>query len=160
MTAIAERAGASIGTLYDYFPDKQALAMALKAQYTEESDAHWKALLRNPKSLTRTALADLFVEGALTLVRERPAYLPLMGAPAVYTRTQALRRPLRKTIVGALRTMNPKLPEDTAFIKAEVIVQLIKGLWSVYREAAPRERDKVVEEFKQLMRLYLMETLQ
>ena len=39
MTAIAEHAGASIGTLYDYFPDKQALGMAIMAQYTGGGDS-------------------------------------------------------------------------------------------------------------------------
>jgi AcrR family transcriptional regulator len=160
MTAIAEQAEASIGTLYDYFPDKQAIALALKAQFTEEADAHWKALLCNPKGLTRAALANLFVEGALTIVREQPAYLPLMGASVAYTRSHSLRRPLRKTIASALRTMNPKLPEAGAFLSAEVIVQLIKGLLTVYREASPKDRDKLAEEFKKVMRLYLMESLQ
>jgi hypothetical protein len=40
-----------------------------------------------------------------------------------------------------------------------VIVQLIKGLLTVYREAAPKEREKVAEEYKKLFRLYLMGTL-
>jgi AcrR family transcriptional regulator len=159
MTAIAERAGASIGTLYDYFPDKPSIALALMTQYAEEKDAHWKTMLRDPETLTRTALADLFVEGTLEFMRERPAYLPLMGAPVAYARSAARRRPLRMTIVGALQTMNPNLPDDRALIDAEVIVQLIKGLLSVYREAVPRERDQVAGEFKKLMKLYLMEIL-
>jgi hypothetical protein len=37
-----------------------------------------------------------------------------------------------------------------------VIVQLIKGLLSVYREAAPKQREQVTAEFKRLFRLYLM----
>jgi hypothetical protein len=82
-----------------------------------------------------------------------------MGAQVPYMRTQSLRRPLRKAIVGALQTMKPKLTDERAFIYAEVIVQLIKGMLTVYREAAPRERVKVAEEFKRLFRLYLMETI-
>jgi AcrR family transcriptional regulator len=159
MTAIAEQAGASIGTLYDYFPDKTAVAQALKGQYVEESDAHWKALLSETAGMTRPELAELFVEGALMLAKERPAYLALMGPAVPYTRSQSLRRPLRRAIVGALQTMQPRLAEDRAFLYAEVIVQLIKGMLTVYREAAPREREKVAEEFKKLFRLYLMEAL-
>jgi len=155
MTAIAEQAQSSIGTLYDYFPDKQSIALALKAQYAEEGDLHWKALLQNPAGLTRAALADLIIEGALTLVQERPAYLSLMGASAAYARSQSLRRPLRKTFVRALQTIDPKLRDDRAFIHAEVIVQLIKGLLAIYKEAAPRERDEVIAEFKKLMTFYL-----
>jgi len=32
MTAIAERSGSSIGALYNYFPDKQAIALTLLRQ--------------------------------------------------------------------------------------------------------------------------------
>jgi len=159
MTAIAEQAGASIGTLYDYFPDKTAIAVVLKTRYVERGDAHWKELMSRAGKMTRDELAEVFVEGALELVKELPAYLELMGAPVMYTRSQSLRRPLRKSVVGALQTMKPKLAEERAFIHAEVIVQLIKGMLTVYREAAPREREKVAEEFKRLFRLYLMEAL-
>jgi len=159
MTAIAEQAGASIGTLYDYFPDKTAVAVALKTGYVERGDAYWKELLSGAKEKTRKELAELFVDGALELVRELPAYLELMGAPVMYTRSSSLRRPLRQSVVGALQAMKPKLSDEKAFIYAEVIVQLIKGMLTVYREAAPREREKVAEEFRRLFRLYLMETL-
>jgi AcrR family transcriptional regulator len=159
MTAIAEQAGASIGTLYDYFPDKTAIAVALKTQYVGEGDAYWKELLSHAEEMTREQLAELFVEGALELTKKLPAYLELMGAQVAYTRSQSLRRPLRKSVVGALQAMNPKLGEERAFIYAEVMVQLIKGMLTVYREAAPKERERVAEEYKKLFRLYLMETL-
>jgi AcrR family transcriptional regulator len=159
MTAIAERAGASIGALYDYFPDKQSIALALKAQYTEEMDVWWRALLHDSGNLTRTALADLFVEGALSFMRERPAYLPLLSAPVAYSRSKSGRRPLRMTIARALQAINRKLSDERAFIHAEVVVQLIKGLLALYKEAVPKERDKVAEEFKKLMRFYLTESL-
>ena len=159
MTAIAAGAGASIGTLYDYFPDKTALAVALKTEYVALGDAHWKRLLSRADEMTREELATLFVEGALALAKELPAYLELMGAPVMYTRSASLRRPLRKSVVGALQAMNPKLEEAQALIYAEVIVQLIKAMLTVYREAAVKEREKLAGEFKKLFRLYLMEIL-
>jgi len=116
-------------------------------------------LLSRAEEMTREQLAELFVEGALELTNQLPAYLELMGAQVAFTRSQSLRRPLRKSVVGALQAMNPKLVEERAFIYAEVIVQLIKGMLTVYREAAPKERESVTEEYKKLFRLYLMETL-
>jgi AcrR family transcriptional regulator len=159
MTAIAAAAGASIGTLYDYFPDKPTLAVALKTEYVALGDAHWKKLLGHAETMTREELATLFVEGALALATELPAYLELMAAPVMYTRPASLRRPLRRSVVGALRAMNPKLDEERAMIYAEVIVQLIKGMLTVYRESAVKEREKVAGEYKKLFRLYLIETL-
>ena len=70
-----------------------------------------------------------------------------------------LARPLRKSVAGALRAMNPKLEEERAVITAEVIVQLIKGMLTVYREAMVKDRERVVVEFKKVFRLYLVETL-
>ena len=160
MTAIAEKAQASIGTLYDYFPDKHSLALALKTQYFQEIDEHWKLLLCDPTTLTKAALADLFVEGALSLVKLWPAYLPLLDASLAFARSATARRPLRKTIAGALQAIHPHLADDRAFIHAQVIVELIKSLLSVYKHSAAAEREAVAEEFKRLLRFYVVEALQ
>ena len=159
MTAIAEHSHASIGTLYDYFPDKQTLAQALAAQYAEEADGHWKRLLEGASTLKKAALADLFVEGALAFARERPAYLPLIGAPFFYSRSAAARRPLRRTFADALRRLNPKLTADRAFLSAQIIVELIKGLLAVCKQIDPKDTDLVTVEFKRLMRNYLIEVV-
>src|SRR6202007_2083064 len=46
MTAIAERAGSSLGGLYRYFPDKPTLALALYRQYSQEVDGVWTPLFK------------------------------------------------------------------------------------------------------------------
>jgi AcrR family transcriptional regulator len=159
MTAIALEAQASIGTLYDYFPDKPALVIALITQYTHEAEAHWAQLLEHPPARGRNRLAGLFIDGILEFVRDRPAYLSLFGAPLAYVRTRAARQPLRRTIAAALQRLKPSLPADRAFLHAQVIVEIIRGLLNVYRQATPKEKDAVVAEFKQVMRLYLTHTL-
>jgi len=53
MTAIADRAGSSIGALYSYFPDKKALAMALLDIYAAKIEQHWKSTVA-PTSLARS----------------------------------------------------------------------------------------------------------
>ena len=159
MTAIADQAKASIGTLYDYFPDKANLALAIKAQNVQEIDEYWKVFLRNSSSLTAKALADLFVEGALELIRKWPAYLPLLDAPIGFTRSAAARRPIRKTIAGALQAKNVKVSNEQAYLYAQVIVELIKSLLSVYKNSAAQERDAVAGEFKKLIRFYVVQIL-
>ena len=44
MTEMAERAGASIGALYQYFPNKEAIARALRQQFGDEMEARWTPL--------------------------------------------------------------------------------------------------------------------
>lgn len=159
MTAIAEKAGASIGALYDYFPDKQSLAQALLAQYIEEADAHWTVLMSHRAALNKTTLADLFVEGALDFLGKRPAYLPLFGTAVVCPRSTAARHQLRKTIADALQRLNPRKTSERAFTSAHVIAELIKALFAAYKHSAPKDRDEVVGEFKKIMRLYIGEAL-
>ena len=157
MTAVAEQAGASIGTLYDYFPDKQALAQALAAQYAEEADAHWKKLLGEALPSKKDALADLFVEGALAFVRQRPAYLPLFGAPLLVFRSPAARQHLRKAFAHTLRRVHPDLTNELALMKAQVVVELIKALLAVCKQLAARDHEAVVADFKRLVRFYIGE---
>jgi AcrR family transcriptional regulator len=159
MTAIAEHAGASIGTLYDYFPDKQALGMAIMAQYAADADQHWERVLKTSSKLKKTALADLFIEEALAFARERPAYIPLFGAPFVFQRSAAARQPLRKTFAAALRRFNPNLNPDQAYISAHVVVELIKGLLSLLKQIEAKDRDPITLEFKKLMRFYLADVV-
>ena len=155
MTAVAELAGASIGTLYDYFPDKQALAQALAAQYAEEADAHWRTLLSGSLPSGNDALADLFVEGALAFVSQRPAYLPLFGSPFVVFRSTAARQHLRRAFARALRRFDPDLTYDSALVRAQVIVELIKALLAVCKQVNLRNHSTVTAEFKRLVEFYI-----
>ena len=159
MTGIAEQAHASIGTLYDYFPDKPAVALALILQYVEEAEAHWAKLLGHLPAQGKHSIADVFIEGILEFVRDRPAYLPLLGAPLVFVRTRKEREPLRRTFADALQGLKPSLSAQQAFLHAQVIVEIIKGLLGVYRQTPPEDRKVVVAEFKKVMRLYLADTL-
>src|SRR5260221_13061419 len=52
MTAVAERAGTSIGALYRWFPDKTAVAAALRARETVEIEEHWAPLVEAPHRVT------------------------------------------------------------------------------------------------------------
>ncbi len=157
MTAVAERSGTSIGALYDYFPDKLALAQALAAKYAKEADEHWKKLLGASLISDEDDLADLLVEGAMAFVLERPAYLPLFGSPWISFRSPSARHHLRKAFADALLQSKPGLKSGRAFTKAQVLVELIKALLSVYKQIAPGNRSSVTADFKRLVRFYINE---
>jgi AcrR family transcriptional regulator len=90
MTAIAERSGSGIGTLYHYFPDKQSIAFALLKQYVQEVEAYWKPLIEQTEALSHTAFAETFLERVIEFLRERPAYLQLLAAPIRFSRRRSL----------------------------------------------------------------------
>jgi AcrR family transcriptional regulator len=155
MTAIAERSGSSIGALYNYFPDKQAIALTLLNQYAQELEAHWKPLMEHPDKLSPREFANLFIERIIELVRQRPAHLALLSAPVRLRRDPAARRALRVMIAKAFRVKNPSLSEERAVLAANVSLQIVRGMKTLYAEAEPKGKDLVVSEFKKVLTLYL-----
>ena len=159
MTGIAERAGASVGALYDYFPDKTSIAFALLNQYAQEIEAYWKPLIARAESLTSDDFADLFVESMLAFMKERPAHLQLMSARIQFSRDPAARRAIRVELANAFRAKNPALSEDHAFLAANVALQMVRSMKVLLTEAGPDERDPITVEFKKLLRFYLADVL-
>ncbi len=155
MTAIAERTGASIGTLYHYFPDKLAVASALLSQYVLEIEAHWSPLVAKAHTLTYQQFADLFIECITEFVQHRPAYLKLLAGPTRFRRDPAARRALRVAIADAFRAKNPSLSSEQALLSANVALQIVKGMTNLYTEVTPKEKPQVAAEFKKALTLYL-----
>jgi AcrR family transcriptional regulator len=155
MTAIAERSGSSIGALYNYFPDKQAIALTLLNAYAQELEAHWKPLMEQAANLTHHEFANLFIERITDLARKRPAYLTLLAAPVQLRRDPAARRALRVTIANAFRAKNPSLSDEQSILAANVTLQLARGLLRLYTELEPKGKDLVVDEFKKVLTWYL-----
>ena len=155
MTAIAERSGSSIGALYNYFPDKQAIALTLLNAYAQELEAHWKPLMEQAANLTHHEFANLFIERITDLARKRPAYLTLLAAPVQLRRDPAARRALRVTIANAFRAKNPSLSDEQSILAANVTLQLARGLLRLYTEAELKGKDLVVDEFKKVLTSYL-----
>ncbi|WP_280402383.1 TetR/AcrR family transcriptional regulator [Nocardia carnea] len=82
---IAERAGTSIGTLYQYFPDKQAILHALARRHIVEAAARLGAVLDElratepPFETALRAVLDVVVD----LHRDRPGLHALMHRAAL-----------------------------------------------------------------------------
>jgi len=71
---IAETAGVAIGTLYQYFPSKEALAVALLERHIQETQAslrEWVAHIVTEQHTLRAAMAD-YVGGMLEVHVPRP----------------------------------------------------------------------------------------
>jgi AcrR family transcriptional regulator len=155
MTAIAERSGSSIGALYNYFPDKQSIAFTLVNQYALELEAHWKPLMEQAPRLSHAEFADLFIERITQFVQERPAFLKLLAAPIRFRRDPAARKATRVAIANAFRAKNPSLSSEEALLAANVSLQIVRGMMTLYEETEPKRRVLIVAELKKVLTLYL-----
>jgi AcrR family transcriptional regulator len=76
MTEIAERAGASIGALYQYFPNKEAMAQALRRKCAEEMRARWAPLAKDGAALGVEQLVERILAVLIDFMENRPEFLP------------------------------------------------------------------------------------
>ena len=155
MTEIARRAGASIGALYDYFPDKVSIARALAKKYTKEADRYWAELLRDSNYAAAGDLAQLLVESILHFVRDRPGYAALLNAPIKYARSDSARRPLRLLFTKALRTIHPEMSMEQGLQSSRIVVELLKALLSVHDQVDQNERYNLTQRFKELLEFHI-----
>jgi len=155
MTEIAERAGASIGALYQYFPNKEAIARALRQQYGDEMEARWAPLKGQGARLSIKDLVDRFFDLMTDFMNNRPAYIPLQSAPRNCRRDPAARNRLRELFATLFREKRPELTPEAALRIANVTVQVVKAMNPLYAEANPGEREEIVREFKLLLASYL-----
>ena len=154
MNEIACRAGACIGSLYQFFPNKQSLTQALRSQYGKEFQSTWESLEKKAASLSIEQLVSQLIDTAVDFVAEHPAFLALLDAPSA-TRNPTIREVLRETLARILLLQKPSLSPAKALRIATVTLQLIKGMNQLYAESDAPFRQPLVEEFKIAVRCYL-----
>ncbi|HZD30164.1 MAG TPA: TetR/AcrR family transcriptional regulator [Candidatus Angelobacter sp.] len=156
MTEIAARANASIGTLYQYFPNKEAVVLALRYRYVTEMQERWERLSDETwAELSVTQIAHRLVDVTNDFVQENPAYFAILDAPVKFTRSQEARSRLRRRIAAIFRRKNPALSQEDAYRVANVSLQIIKSMKMLYAGASSKERERLVAEYKVALAAYL-----
>jgi AcrR family transcriptional regulator len=159
MTSVAERAGCSIGALYQYFKNKEEIAHALRVQYGDEMAAQWDVLTCDAHGLSIGELVGRMFDLMLMFMQDKPAYLPLLAAPIAYQRDPAARHRLREHLSAVLLQKNPAIAADDAYRLANVVLQIVKSMNALYADATATERLPLVAEFKHAVTLYLQSRL-
>ena len=111
--------------------------------------------MEQAETLPHTAFAETFLERITEFLRERPAYLKLLAAPIRFSRDPAARRALRVAIANAFRAKDPSLTNEKAMLAANITLQMVKGMTTLYAEAGPGEKPLIITEYKKALTLYL-----
>ena len=159
MTEIAERAGAAIGSLYQFFPSKEALAEALFDRFAERWAASFARVEELAPGRSARELADLFIDHKLKQGTDRDAAIALSTAVAgIVERRKPLGDKLRERIASILRIGNPTLGQEEAAAAAVIVNQVMKMVPAL----AAAEDDRataLVAEVRNLLGLYIAEVL-
>jgi AcrR family transcriptional regulator len=159
MTEIAERAGAAIGSLYQFFPSKEALAEALFDRFAERWAASFARVEELAPGRSARELADLFIDHKLKQGTDRDAAIALSTAVAgIVERRKPLGDKLRERIASILRIGNPALGQEEAAAAAIIVNQVMKMVPAL----AAGEDDRaaaLVAEARNLLGLYIADVL-
>jgi AcrR family transcriptional regulator len=160
MTEVAARAGASIGSLYQFFPSKEALADALLAGYGEQVLAGLQAVEAQAARLPVPDLADALIDLLLGLKQERVAALALIEARRdAAAQPLKLRDTLRAGVARILTLRAPGLPPERAMAMAIVVLLQMKAAAALGTEPGLTARAAALAELRRMTRLYLAEGL-
>ncbi|HVV46765.1 MAG TPA: TetR/AcrR family transcriptional regulator [Bryobacteraceae bacterium] len=155
MCAIANRAGSSIGSLYQFFPNKTAITQALRMRYYDEFEQMWAPLASEARRLSIEELVARMVDSTVSFVERHPAFLALLDAPASTHAPAAVRARFQQLVAGFLLARRPRMSRALALRLATVTLQTVKAMNFLYRELSPRQRRPYIQEFKMLLRCYL-----
>ena len=159
MAEVASRARSPIGSLYRFFPHKEALAGALLSQFGRTLDSALKEVQTRAKALSPAKLADELIDVWWSLREERGAVVALLEARgATLALREQLRSRVRRRIAHILIACSPRLPRGRAQTMAAMLLQHLKGVASAYDER-PTVGADVFAEGRIMCRLYLSERL-
>ncbi len=150
MCAIGKRADSSIGSLYQFFPNKEAVVDALRVQYTKEIGKLWAAFAAQAASLTVAGLVSRLIKSLIEFAESHPSLCALFEAPPTANSSRR-REHIRERIAKVYLACNPRIPNATALRLAAVVNEIVKGLLRLYARTGPDERPLIVEEFKGIL---------
>lgn len=155
MSSIADRAGASIGSLYQFFPNKPAIVQALRARYCQEFEILWEPIGLESKNLSLERLVARMVDSTVAFMARHPAFLALLDAPCDTRAHSEVRARFQELVAGFLRARRPRMSPEKALRLATMTLQMFKAMNFLYRDLLPRERRPYIQEFKSLLLKYL-----
>jgi AcrR family transcriptional regulator len=157
--AVAARAGVSIGSLYEYFPDKQALLEEIASDHLARGEA---LLASAAAGITGAddpaALVDALVRGLVDLHRDDPRLHRVLSSevplsPAIRRRVETLRQ-------GAIAFVGQALAPhvDTPGVAAQLLVDTADAVihrWFVEDDGQLAPPERMAEELRRMLGAYV-----
>jgi AcrR family transcriptional regulator len=138
MAEIAERADSRIGSLYRFFPNKEAVAEALMQHYAEILQTEYAAIQTRAGEVGPEELADMLIDLLVKLYPRTRAITALLDSRTDWTEMRRRVRGLALAgIKGALKACAPGLDDSEADDIAAVVLNNMKTMVGMTMKDAP-----------------------
>ncbi|MDZ5450961.1 helix-turn-helix domain-containing protein [Labrys sp. ZIDIC5] len=155
MAEIAQRADARIGSLYRFFPSKDAVADALMDRYATVLAGAYDAVRDQAGSATPEQLADILIELLVQLHPQARAVTALLDSRTDWTQIRLrFRAQALAGVRAALKANAPGLAEAEADDIAAVVLNNMKTMVGMMRKDAPTTPG-APDQLRLMNRLYL-----
>jgi AcrR family transcriptional regulator len=157
--AIAARAGSGMGSLYRFFPNKEAIVIALANRYMEGIEQVTQYALRPElPQISIAAMVDEIVDPLVAFFTGSPAYRHVFHAVEDPEFSGDFRCDLPGAIVSHVEAViaarAPGVPPQRRRVHAMVSVELVHRILDFAFTQPPRFRRPVILETKRLLALY------
>ena len=158
--AIADRAGSSVGSLYHFFPNKDAIIRALAARF----EGMMEQLKARSLALETAAVVPLpqmvhgIVDPYVAFLERHPAYLEVYHATGDPRRPGCLSAELHDRIVAQVEALmaarSPDTPPDYRRLQATFAVQYVHRMLEAAWQQPPALRQGMIDELKRVFILH------
>jgi AcrR family transcriptional regulator len=157
--AIAARARVSPGTLYQFFPNKQAIAEALANAYAAKNQALESVFDLSAAEVPLRELIERLVDPFLEFRRNAPGFEMLFVGSVVSRelaeRIQALHQQMKQRIADLIQMRAPQLSTKKIQTAAETSVQIVKAMLPLALDGSAKQREVGKRELKLVLERYL-----
>ena len=157
---IASRAGTSIGSLYEFFPNKEAMARALADRYIEQIGNLYSTLLVDVPGAADFELVEQIVSALDGFYRAHPGAVPLLNgrktSSELATAGERLQQAFVVGIEGIVTARAPDIPEGRRHLIATVIAEIARALLTLADNVPLSQRQGVIREIERVVIGYLV----
>lgn len=161
--AIANKARTSVGSLYQFFPNKAAIVEALAARYNAElRRINTESMPEDASEIPLPELIERIISPAVDFYLKNPAYRHVFHAlhgPDSDSKYTPGESELHKSVVARTEAMLASrashVPQPQRHLQASVAVLATHSLLSFAMAASPSTRDGMIAELKRLLVAYM-----
>lgn len=158
---VAERAGASIGTVYRYFPDRIVVLQSLSSRYLQNFLERADAVVADEKNSTWWDAIEAVIDEIVTAFRTETGYRSLRLGDVLDVRPAASVHPggaivARSIAVGLVTRFG--LPSDDLAFRIEVVIDVADALLARAFAHDASGDEKFITEARTIARDYLVAT--